>query len=528
MCCGGDKMARDKKSLYVWCEENSRMDLLQQWDDNKNESFTPHDIAPGSEKTAWWICDRGHSYDMKINKRTKRGNGCPYCSGHRVLEGFNDLVTTHPELALQWDYGKNILLPTAYSKGSNEKIFWKCENGHSWQATINDRTGRNNGCPYCSGQRPVVGETDLATVHPDLCNEWDYIKNADLKPTDVLPKSNKKVWWICSKCGNEWKTAIYHRSIGRGCPKCGQEKRAVTQSTPSSIEFSLQGVNPELAKEWDYEANGGLTPADVYPSSGKIVGWKCKEGHTWQATVNIRARGDGCPYCSGQRLLKGYNDLATTHPFLLKEWDYNENLDVDPTKVSKGSDIKVFWKCKKGHTWKATIGSRTSGTSCPICAKELHVSFQEKAIAYFLKRAGLEIEESYKPDWLGRSELDIYIPALKVGIEYDGEAWHKSGRKDINKDLLCFANGVVLIRIREPNCPRISGAGPCYTLTDKKADSLNQAIKFIYDYLQDEYGITINNKNEINVEANRIKIYELMELAEKESSLGAKWPQIAE
>jgi len=520
-------VARDRKSFFEWCVENSQMKLIEQWDNVKNGDFTPENIAPGSEKVVWWICEKGHSYDMKINKRTKRGNGCPYCSGHRVLEGFNDLATTHPDLALQWDYDRNISLPTVYSKGSNEKVYWKCEHGHSWQASINERTGRNYGCPYCSGHRPITGETDLATVHPKICEEWDYAKNGDLRPENVLPKSNKKVWWKCNKCGNEWQTAIYHRAIGRGCPKCGQKKAALSQSTPPSIESSLQGVNPELSREWDYEYNSPLTPADVYPSSGKLVGWKCEEGHVWQATVNDRASGRGCPICSGRRILEGYNDLATTHPHLLNEWDFVKNIDLLPTEVSRGSDKKVSWRCKKGHIWKATIASRAAGTGCPYCAKELHISFQEKAIAFYLKEAGFEIEESYKPEWLGKSELDIYIPSLKVGIEYDGEAWHKSSRKDIKKDLDCFAHGVVLIRIREPKCPAISGAGPCYTLQDKKAESLNRAIEFIFDVLREEYGVIISDEINVDIAANRAKIYELMELNEKENSLGVLRPKIA-
>ena len=222
-----------------------------------------------------------------------------------------------------------------------------------------------------------------------------------------------------------------------------------------------------------------------------------------------------------------YNDLATTNPELAEEWDYSKNGDLKPTDVTRGSDKKVSWLCKKGHSWKATISSRVAGNGCPHCAKELRVSFPEKAIAYYLQLAGLEVEESFKPEWLGKSEIDIYLPALHLGIEYDGQAWHKSGKKDLKKDLLCLANGVGLIRVREPKCPQISGIGPCYNLPDTKESSLDAAIKFIFETLQEEYDVNIPPEIQVDVASHRIKIYELMELRDKANSLGMLQPQLA-
>ena len=54
-----------------------------------------------------------------------------------------------------------------------------------------------------------------------LLDEWDYELNKDLDPKILLPKSNKKVWWKCTKCAHKWFTSINSR-IGRnsGCPAC--------------------------------------------------------------------------------------------------------------------------------------------------------------------------------------------------------------------------------------------------------------------------------------------------------------------
>ena len=129
----------------------------------------------------------------------------------------------------------------------------------------------------------------------------------------------------------------------------------------------METVNPKLASEWNYEKNGSLKPCDVFSQSNRKVWWKCCKGHDYQATVNNRAHGKGCPYCSGQKVLQGYNDLATLNPKLASEWNYEKNGSLKPEDFTAGSNKKVWWKCNKGHEWQATIASRNSGCGCPYC-----------------------------------------------------------------------------------------------------------------------------------------------------------------
>ena len=128
-------------------------------------------------------------------------------------------------------------------------------------------------------------------------------------------------------------------------------------------------MNPILANEWNYEKNNGLTPVDVSPNSNKKVWWKCSKGHEWQAIIQSRNKGTGCPYCSGRYAIKGVNDLQTVNPALAKEWNYEKNNGLTPADVLPNSDKKVWWKCSNGHEWQATIGSRNKGSGCPICRK---------------------------------------------------------------------------------------------------------------------------------------------------------------
>ena len=128
---------------------------------------------------------------------------------------------THPELAKEWHPEKNKKLNIDdFTSGSDKKVWWVCEKYHEWKARISSRAGGSR-CPYCSGRLPIVGETDLATVNPELAAEWHPTKNGELTPQDVRPRSGKKVWWQCSE-GHEWHATIHNRSAGRGCPICAK------------------------------------------------------------------------------------------------------------------------------------------------------------------------------------------------------------------------------------------------------------------------------------------------------------------
>ena len=92
----------------------------------------------------------------------------------------------------------------------------------------------------------------------------------------------------------------------------------------SEKENSLLFSNPEIAKEWNYEKNGNLRPEHFESNSHKKVWWKCRQGHEWQTAIANRTKGNGCPYCSGQKVLMGYNDLQTINLILANEWNYEK------------------------------------------------------------------------------------------------------------------------------------------------------------------------------------------------------------
>lgn len=163
-----------------------------------------------------------------------------------ISESFFDYCNKNNKLLLtEWDYSKNDKGPNEYGKSSGKDVFWICKKEHSWTARISDRV-RGNGCPYCAGKRPIIGVNDLETVNPVLAGEWNYSRNSKT-PSEFLPNSGKKVWWICTK-GHEWEATIDSRSRGTGCRFCAGQ--AVITG-----ENDLKSRYPRLAEEWDYELN---------------------------------------------------------------------------------------------------------------------------------------------------------------------------------------------------------------------------------------------------------------------------------
>ena len=350
------------ESLKEYCVRYDRLELLAQWHPEKNGDLTPEKITSGSQKKVWWRCDQGHEWESVPYERAKRGTGCPYCTGKRILPGM-DLASLYPHLAEQWHSRRNgEFRPEAVLPGSHRSVWWQCSARHEWKATINSRVN-GSGCPICAGRVVLPGENDLETVSPVLAAQWHPDKNGQLRPSQVIGGSKRKVWWRC-EWGHEWQASIKSRIQGAGCPVCAG--RVVNPG-----ENDLKSFSPELAEQWNREKNGTLRPEQVSVFCNKKVWWKCGRGHEWQAKISDRAtKRSDCPYCTNRKVLAGFNDLKTVEPLVAAQWHPDKNAPLEPGMVLPGSTKRVWWRCTDGHEWKAVIYSRTGAQKCgcPVCA----------------------------------------------------------------------------------------------------------------------------------------------------------------
>lgn len=441
-----------RKSLYQWCLENDMQILLDQWMTKSNFPWTPYNVAYGSREAVKWQCrDCGCIWTSRIDVRTSGRKGCPECGKKqrvikrvkRILEKYGSLAEKYPHLLSFWDYDKNSILPTEISPHSLKKVWWKCEFcGRSYEASV-----RLRACPFCKVERRIktwlAKSGSLYDKMPHLEKEWVIEKNNGLTIRDVTPASNKKYVWKCEKCNHEWQASAKARLSGNGCPAC--------HGYAASETDNLYTLVPQAAALWHPTKNGTLTPKNVRPYSEKKVWWKCPVCNgEWEDMVGTVSRFTRCPYCSGRRVLKGFNDFPTLYPELAKEWNYNKNQDLKPDDYTSRSHRKVWWKCTYGHEWQATIDSRVKNPECPCCAGKVRVvtlyeeqwmNNYEYAKQYFEQHKNLDVPVHYTTEngiklgvWLRTQRTSYkngYLTAeRKKLLESIGMIWVcKMGRK---------------------------------------------------------------------------------------------------
>ena len=456
----------------------------------------------------------------------------------KLIEGQNDLQTLYPEIAKQWDYAKNDVTPDNVSAHSNKRRYWLCTAGHSY-ASSPDKRVRGEGCPYCNNRRLLVGYNDLKTVYPSIADEWDYTKNEG-RPENYTFRSTKKAYWICAQCQTHWESRIRDRVDAKygGCPKCSAKKRGAARHK-KAIETRGGITDPFLLSEWDYDRNI-RGPEDYTLNSNEDAFWICSKcGYHFKAKICNRAKRKSCACCSGKIVVAGINDLATTHPQLVEEWHPTKNGNLSPQEVSFGMAKRVWWLCHEGHEYIASILHRSSGTSCPVCNSGRQTSFAEQAVFYYVKKVFPDAINHYKDIFDNSMELDIYIPSIKLAIEYDGMAWHKSDKieREKRKYSICQQHGIRLLRLKEKTSEQNRdtadeylsvGDGPMY-----EPKHLEKVIRFLLDRIDPETNIwtrrdplAIHSKINIDIKKDEREIRTYMTKL-KNGSLAELFPDLA-
>jgi hypothetical protein len=179
--------------------------------------WDPSKVTQGSNQKKEWICQLKHHWLAKVSDRATKESGCPYCTGKRVLVGFNDLLTVYPQVgvqALDWD-------PTTVTAGSVKKLKWRCDDGHIWNATVLGRT-QGYGCPTCasSGFDPNKDSYLYFLSHPN----WQMYQIGITNYAGQRIKSHEKLGWEVIEIRGpmdglvvrEWETAILRMLKAKG------------------------------------------------------------------------------------------------------------------------------------------------------------------------------------------------------------------------------------------------------------------------------------------------------------------------
>lgn len=260
----------------------SHRELLYSYLANSEESYPSLQIHQNQQ----WICREGHIWEETPAKFLKRKN-CKTCTGKTIASGFNDLETTHPEIAKEYSH-KNTIEPQTISHKSELKVIWLCPKNHEYISSIRNRTVNKTGCSVCAGKTLITGVNDFKTMAPELIESW----HPDNPPAEsIYYKSNQKFLWTCTQ-GHIWSTTPAKRYKGSGCHYC-------TNRLVLTHYNDLSTKAPEIAKNWDYSKNTGAPDKILYSSTRKVA-WKCSIcSASWESSPNYETRKDrgGCKSC---------------------------------------------------------------------------------------------------------------------------------------------------------------------------------------------------------------------------------------
>ena len=185
--------------------------------------------------------------------------------------------------------------------------------------------------------------------------------------------------------------------------------------------------------------------------------YKCNScpNEEWILRDNL-LKGTSCNVCKGKKALRGYNDVATVRPDLVKYFVNEE----DAYNHTVGSGKKVKLKCPDcGYEKSMLINTLNKrGFSCNSCGDG--ISYPNKIMYVLLKELKIKSYTEYSPEWVKPKRYDFYLPEHNLIIEMDG-AFHCVENKrnarsleenkniDLEKDKIAEEHGIKIIRI---NC----------------------------------------------------------------------------
>ncbi len=371
--------------------------------------------------------------------------------------------------------------------GMRSKVWWKCPaKGHLYDASPANRVS-GKGCRYCSGNYPYPGESDLASSHPELCQELAPEQPFGVSPKTLKSGSSTKANWMCRKNSKHiYPASPYERiSTGAGCSFCAGKRVLVGDN-------DLCSTHPEVAEEWDYEANFPQRPEFFTAGSNKEFQWRCAwtSTHVWKAKIVTRTKGHGCNQCA--RVRSGRNDLRTmaeldpSRVHLLSEFDSSQNAKK-PSEVAYADNSEYWWLCGKGlhPRYLARCSNRWfSLTGCPSCSPSAY-STAKPGRLYFLNNAELG---SFK---VGITNLATKTDRVK---KFAGHGWtvehkveHESGLliKQLEKRLLFIIREIWKLppHLGASEMKNMGGATETFTRERASVEEIRSLIDFEFEEL---------------------------------------------
>lgn len=350
--CSGKSVLREKSFAALHPE------LMDEYD--SENIIDPFTVSEFSGKIVKWRCrnNKNHSWETNFGSRANGIGGCKICRGYNYGKMFYE---EHTEFEQFYDLKKNERPFNSYSNASNEVVWWRCSNNHSfqWPIIYFSRTNRFS-CPICDNRQLAQGINDLETCDRELSQEYNISKNNTTPNNVLITNNNSKTWWKCKE-GHEFQRSVWYRvNTTRECPIC-------TRRTVIKGINDFQTKYSRIVDIWDFDRND-RNPDEISDISHEKYSFKCEFGHRYERNLNTVIYNDfECPVCNGKIVQVGVNSLLDTHKELSLELSPNEK--HKPSEVHKSYAYNALWRCKVCNgDYLYPIRDREVGdNSCPYC-----------------------------------------------------------------------------------------------------------------------------------------------------------------
>lgn len=349
-------MGRSNISLSEYCYLYGCEEILEHLVDKVDEG-----LPYASHTKVKWKCDKGHVFLNEIykyttpNRRTFRCFKCPICTGGRILLGYNDLPTTHPEIAAEW--GDNDRDVKTVSQGSRYMANWVCKNGHTWIARVSARTYGNEGCPYCSKMmRTSKGEQLLYLYISKAFSPAKVLNKAKLSGVefDILVQDYNLAFEYDGLYWHSLKDTSYKYDVARDN---GYKLIKFCESDSSSADYDA-GV-------YNFKLGSNLDNSDF----AYVVNWLLRDLSFSYKLNNVVINVKSDIGTITDKLLTKSGVLEKWKDDLEPYWDAERN--GYPLRLAYNDGLPKYWVCKFGHHFERRLDviDHNNGLRCPCCKK---------------------------------------------------------------------------------------------------------------------------------------------------------------
>lgn len=260
---------KNKESLYDWCINNNKKDIVDRWDYTLNKK-SPKEIGVNSHNKFWFKCQNNinHTSELHSISGLSDGKTCVSCRQCNSFGQWGIENIGKDFLSKYWDYEKNTIDPYKISYAYNGKVWIKCQKHDyhkSYQISCGKFSTEGKRCPYCAKTSGKIHKYDsLGYLNAKVFDIWSD-KNKK-SPYEYSPHSGQKIWWKCeNKIHNNYlRTIDGATKADFMCPYC------VSESESSKLQCK---VNDYIQNKYSFDVlhEHECTINPINPKTGHVL-----------------------------------------------------------------------------------------------------------------------------------------------------------------------------------------------------------------------------------------------------------------